>query len=36
MKCFSEKSSERYFIEVEIKYSKNLHELHDDLPFLPT
>ena len=25
----------KYFLEVDIQYPKILHELHDDLPFLP-
>ena len=34
-KSYYEKSQERYFIEADIQYSKVLHELHNDLSFLP-
>ena len=28
-------SDEGYFFEIDAQYSKQLHELHNDLPFLP-
>ena len=31
---FSEESNERYFLEVDVEYLENLHELLNDLPFL--
>ena len=33
-KC-NEESGEGYFLEVDIQYLEKLHELHNDLPFLP-
>ena len=35
IKNYNEKSDTGYFIEVGIKYTKKLHELHDYLSFLP-
>ena len=32
---YDENSKKGYIIEVTIDYSKNLHALHSDLPFLP-
>ena len=32
---YSEESDEAYFLEVDVQYSKNLHKLLNDLPFLP-
>ena len=26
---------EGYFLEVDVRYTKKLHDLHNDLPFLP-
>ena len=34
-KNYNEKSDEAYFIEVDVQYTEKLHELHNDLPFLP-
>ena len=38
-KCFIEsydkESDERYFLEVDVQYPEKLHELHNNLPFLP-
>ena len=34
MKNYDENNDKRYILEVDIKYPKNLHNLHDDLPFL--
>ena len=31
----NEESDEGYFLEVDVQYLKKLHELHNDLPFLP-
>ena len=30
-----EESDERYFLEVDVQYPEKLHELHNNLPFLP-
>ena len=30
-----EESDEGYFLEVDVQYPEKLHELHNDLPFLP-
>ena len=35
IKNYSKESDEWYFLEVDIQYPKKLHELHNDLPFLP-
>ena len=35
MKDYDENSNREYFLEVEVKYQKNLFNLHKDLPFLP-
>ena len=35
IKNYNEESDERYFLEVDIQYLAKLHELHNDLPFLP-
>lgn len=35
IKSYNEKNKEGYFINVGIKYPKILHELYDNLPFLP-
>ena len=34
-KSYNEESDEGYFPEVDAQYPKKLHELHNDLPFLP-
>ena len=34
-KNFTEESDEGYFLEVDVQYPEKLHELHNDLPFLP-
>ena len=31
---YNEESDKRYFLKVDIQYTKKLHELHKDLPFL--
>ena len=35
IKNYNEESDEGYFLEVDVKYPEKLHELHNDLPFLP-
>ena len=35
IKNYNENSDKGYFIEVDVEYSKNLLNLHMDLPFLP-
>ena len=32
---YNEESDEGYFLEVDVQYPEKLHELHNDLPFLP-
>ena len=35
IKNYDEDSNKGYILEVDVKYPKNLHGLHEDLPFLP-
>ena len=35
IKNYNEESDEEYFIEINVQYLESLHELHNDLPFLP-
>ena len=35
IKNYDENSDKWYILEVDVKYPKNLHKLHSDLPFLP-
>ena len=35
IKNCNEESDKKYFLEVDVQYSEKLHELHNDLPFLP-
>ena len=35
IKNYDESSDKGYILEVDVEYSKNLHNLHSDLPFLP-
>ena len=35
MKNYTEESGDRYFLEVDVQYPEKLHDLHNDLPFLP-
>ena len=35
IKNYNEESDEGYFFDVGVYCSEKLHELHDDLPFLP-
>ena len=34
IKNYDEDSDKGYILEVDVKYLKNLHDLHSDLPFL--
>ena len=35
IKNYDKDSDKGYILEVDVKYPKNLHDLHSDLPFLP-
>ena len=35
MKNYNEDGDVGYFLDIDIEYPKNLHEMHSDLPFLP-
>ena len=35
IKDYNENSDKGYFLEVDVEYPKNLHNLHSDLPYLP-
>ena len=35
IKIYDEDSDQGYLLELDVKYLKNLHGLHEDLPFLP-
>ena len=35
IKNYDKDSDKGYILELEIEYPKNLHDLHNDLPFLP-
>ena len=35
IKNYNEESYKGYFSEVDVQYLERLHELHNDLPFLP-
>ena len=35
IKNYNEESDEGYFLKVDVQYPEKLHELHNDLPFLP-
>ena len=35
IKNYNEESNEGYFLEVDVHYPEKLHELHNDLLFLP-
>ena len=35
IKNYKEESDEGYFIKVDVQYPEKLHELYNDLPFLP-
>ena len=34
-KIYNEETDKGYFLEVDVQYTEKLHELHNDLPFLP-
>ena len=34
-KSYNEKTDEGYFLEVNVQYPEKLHDLHNELPFLP-
>ena len=35
IKSYNDESDGGYFVEVDVQYPENLHNLHNDLPFLP-
>ena len=35
IKNYNEDSTERYILEADVEYFKDLHNLHSNLPFLP-
>ena len=35
IKSYNEDSGTGYFLEVDVQYANELHEIHDDLHFLP-
>ena len=35
IKNYDEDSDKGYILQVDVEYSKNLHDLHSNLPFLP-
>ena len=35
LKNYNEERDEGYFLDVDVQYPENLHNLHNDLPFLP-
>ena len=35
IKSYNRKSDKRHFLKVDAQYTKKLHKLHNDLPFLP-
>ena len=35
IKNYNEGIDEGYFLEVDVQYIEQVHELHNDLPFLP-
>ena len=35
IKNANEESDEEYFLKDDVQYTEKLHELHNDLPFLP-
>ena len=35
IKNYNEENDEGYFLKVDVQYLQKLHQLHNDLPFLP-
>ena len=35
LKNYNEESDEGYFLEADVQYHEKLHEIHNNLPFLP-
>ena len=35
MNSYNDESDEGYFLEIDVQYPEHLHNLHNDLPFLP-
>ena len=35
IKSYNQEGQEGYFLEVDVQYPEKLHDLHNDLPFLP-
>ena len=35
IKSYDKNNDKWYILQVDVEYSKNLHKLHRDLPFLP-
>ena len=35
IKSYNEESDKVYFLEVDVQYLEKLHDIHNDLPFLP-
>ena len=35
VKTYNEQSDESYFLDNDVQYPEKLHELHNDIPFLP-
>ena len=35
IKSYNNESDEEYFLEVDVEYSENLYNYHNDLSFLP-
>ena len=35
MKSHNEEGGEGYFLKIDVQYSEKLHDIHNDLPFLP-
>ena len=35
IKSYNEETDKEYFLEVDFQHPEKLHELHNDLPFLP-
>ena len=35
VKTYNEQSDERYFLDNDVQYPEKLHELHNDISFLP-